>query len=122
MSLSKRVSQKSEAVKSKGPKRNPEIDAKIDHYIKQHPERIAYLKTETKDQLIRRSVLRDAIKYDANTTQKVKENEAINAFLKENPEIAQSIENKIANVPDDKKQQARLNLGRKEATKTALKM
>ncbi len=122
MSLTNRVSQKSEAAKSKGPKRNPEIDAKIDNYIKEHPERIAYLKTETKDQLVRRAVLRDALKYDANTTQKVKENEAINSFLKENPEIAQSIENKIAKVPEDQKQQARLNLGRREATRTALKM
>jgi 3-methyladenine DNA glycosylase AlkC len=122
MSLTKRVSQKSEAVKSKGPKRNPEIDAKIDNYIKEHPERINYLKTETKDQLVRRAVLRDAIKYDANTTQKVKENEAINVFLKDNPEIAQTIEKKIANVADDQKQQARMNLGRREATKTALKM
>jgi len=121
-SLKKRVNQSKEAVKSPGPKKNPEIDAMIDRYINEHPQRVAYLKTETKDQLIRRSVLRDAIKYDDSMKRKVKVNEAVGKFLKDNPGIAEDIEKRISRVPDDQKQEARLRLGRQEATKTALKM
>lgn len=120
--LKERVNQKSKAVKSPGPKKNPEIDAMIDTYIKEHPERIAYLKTESKDQLLRRAILRDAIKYDKAKKQKVEMNEAVGKFLKENPGIAEDIERRISNVPDDQKQQARMRLGYQAATKAALKM
>ncbi len=122
MSLKERVSQKSKAVESKGPKRNPEIDAKIDYYIEKHPERIEYLMKESKENLVRRAVLRDALKYDASSQRRAQENEAVIKFLKENPAIAGDIENRIANVPDDRKEQVRLKFGRQAATKTALKI
>lgn len=121
-SLKKRVSQNKEAIKSPGPKKNPEIDAMIDRYIKEHPQRVAYLKTETKDQLVRRAILKDALKYDASMKQRVKVNEAVGNFLKDNPEIAQDIEKRISRVPDEQKQDARMRLGRQEATRTALKI
>jgi hypothetical protein len=122
MSLKENVEKKLAAKRSQGPKRNPEIDAMIDRYIKEHPDRIEYLKTETKDQLVRRAVLRDALKYDASQRQRLQENEAVGKFLKENPDIAQDIEKRISRVPDAQKEQARIRLGRREATKSALKI
>ena len=123
MSLKENVEKKlAEVRKSKGPKRNPEIDAIIDRYMKANPDRVAYLKTETKDQLVRRAVLREALKHDASQRLRIKESEAVGKFLKENPDIAQDIENRIARVPDDRKEQSRVRLGRQEATKSALKM
>ncbi len=122
MSLKNNVDQKSEAIKSNGPKRNPDIDPLVDKYIQENPSRIAYLKTESKEQLIRRVVVGDAIRNAEKAKRQVKENEAIGKFLKENPEISQDIEKRISNVPDDRKQQARIRLGRDAATKTALKI
>jgi len=122
MSLKERVNQKSKAAQSPGPKRNPEIDAKIDLYIEKHPERINYLMKESKENLVRRAVLKDALKYHSNTQRRTQENEAVNKFLKENPAIAGEIEKRIANVPADRKEQVRLKFGREAATKTALKM
>lgn len=122
MSLKENVEKKLAAKKSPGPKRNPEIDAMIDRYLKEHPDRVDYLKTESKDQLIRRAVLRDALKYDSSQKQRLQENEAVGKFLKENPDIAEDIEKRISRVPDEQKEQARIRLGRKEATKSALKI
>jgi len=122
MSLKERVNQKTKTAEAQGPKRNPEIDSKIDFYIKEHPDRIGYLMKESKENLVRRAVLRDALKYHANSQRRTQENEAVSKFLKENPTIAGDIEKRIANVPDDRKEQVRLKFGREAATKTALKM
>ena len=120
MSLEKNVNQKSEAIKSMGPKRNPEIDPLIDQYIKDNPQRIAFLKTESKEHLIRRVVVGDAIKNAEKTKRQTQESEAVGAFLKKNPDIAQDIEKRITRVPEQEKQMARVRLGRKAATNTAL--
>ena len=120
MSLKNNVNQKSEAIKSMGPKRNPEIDPLIDQYIKDNPQRIAFLKTESKEHLIRRVVVGDAIKNAEKTKRQTQESEAVGAFLKKNPDIAQDIEKRITRVPEQEKQMARIRLGRKAATNTAL--
>ncbi|MDQ8184246.1 hypothetical protein [Pelagicoccus sp. SDUM812002] len=120
MALETSVNQKSEAIKSKGPKRNPEIDPLIDQYIKENPQRIAFLKTESKEHLIRRVVVGDAIKHADKAKRLKEETAAIGSFLKKNPEIAEAIEQKIIRVPEQEKQVARIRLGRKAATNTAL--
>ncbi len=122
MTLKDKVDQKTKAVSTPGPKRNPEIDSKINLYIEKHPERIKYLMKESKENLVRRTVLRDALKYHANTEQRAQENKAVVTFLKDNPDIAGEIEKRIANVPQERKEQVRLKFGRDAATKTALKM
>ncbi len=121
-SLKERVNQKSQEASNNEPKRNPEIDAKIDRYMKDHPERVEYLKTVPREHLERKAMLQDAMKYHARLERQSVEESAVQKFLKENPEIAEKIEQKIVNVPDEQKQKARLNLGRREATKTALKI
>lgn len=121
-SLKTRVSQKSQEASNQDPKRNPEIDAKIDRYMKDHPERVDYLKTVPREHLERKAMLQDALKYASRLERQSVEESAVQKFLKENPDIAEKIEQKIVNVPDEQKQKARLNLGRREATKTALKI
>ena len=121
-SLKDRVNQKSQDANNNEPKRNPEIDAKIDRYMKDHPERVKYIQSVPRDHLERKAMLQDALKYHARLERQSIEESAVKKFLKENPDIAEAIEQKIAKVPDEQKQKARLNLGRREATKTALKI
>ena len=116
------MSQQPKAVQSTGPKRNPEIDKQIDAYIKANPDRIRYLKSESKDDLIRRVVVREVQQQAERQQRQLKESEAVKQFLQENPKIAETIEKRLQNVTADRREAARIQMGKREATRQALKI
>lgn len=91
---------------------NPEIDRKIDEMIKNSPALVEKYNLMTKEQLIRKLFANLAMQ----NIRHERYNESVSKFIEGRPDLKEAIEKAIKNVPDDRKQAARLEMG-----KTALK-
>ena len=100
----------------------PEIDAKIDAYIKENPKRWAYIQEMPRDRLERALVLTDVQKLDRQQRLQNGTMQQINR----NPELKQAYETLLKNVPEDQREevmsqiasQARRAIGRAQSTIT----
>lgn len=96
---------------------NPEIDAKIDRFIKENPDLHAYYNGLTKDQLIRKLMLAK-MQRSENTQRR---NQEIVAWVEEHPEIKSKVEERIKNVPAENRQRAFINAAKTEAMKEGMR-
>lgn len=96
---------------------NPEIDAKIDRFIKENPDLHAYYNGLTKEQLIRKLVL-GKMQRSENTQRR---NQEIVAWVEEHPEIKSKVEERIKNVPAENRQRAFINAAKTEAMKEGMR-
>ena len=115
MSLKQQVAEK----KAKEPtiRTNPEIDAKIDEFIKENPKLLEYYQELPKEQLIRKLVL-GKMQRAGYANQR---NEEIIAWVGEHPEIKAKIEARVKNVPEANRQRAFLTAAKTEAMNQTVK-
>ena len=112
----------SEANESREYRNIPEIDAKIDAYIKENPKRWAYIQEMPRDRLERALALTDVQKLDRQQRLQNGTMQQINR----NPELKQAYETLVKNVPEDQRDevmaqiasQARRAIGRAQSTIT----
>ena len=85
---------------------NPEINAKIDAYIKANPKRWDYIQSLSQERMARTIVLQDV--------QKQKRTERIRAGvlrkLDENPELKNAYQTLVKNLPEDQQEKMMANL------------
>jgi hypothetical protein len=96
---------------------NPEIDAKIDEFIKQNPKLLEYYQALPKEQLIRKLIL-GKMQRAGYANQR---NQEIMAWVEENPEIKAKVEARVKNVPEVNRERALLNAAKTEAMNHAVK-
>jgi hypothetical protein len=92
-------------------KRTPEIDAKLDEFIKNSPVLMDYYQGLSKDDLIRKLMLGKMNRraYTANR------NEELRSWVEENPDVKARVEERIRNVPEANRARAFINVARREA-------
>ena len=96
-------------------KENPEVNAKIDDYIKNNPKHWDYIQSMPSDRMARALVLNEVQKNERNQ----KMGAAILRKLDENPEIKASIANIVKAMPEDQRERATIALARKAFQTTA---
>lgn len=87
------------------PRENPEINAKIDAYMEQHPKLVERLEGYTKDRLIRMHVLNNVDREEAI-------NKSIQNDWKNNPEKKEALATLVKHLPEEKREDAMVNLAR----------
>jgi len=80
---------------------NPEIDAKIDAYVKDNPKRWAYIQDMPRDRLERALVLTDVQKLDRQQ----RFQEGTMKHINRNPELKQAYETLLKSVPEDQREE-----------------
>jgi len=101
----------------------PEVDAKIDAYIKENPKRWAYIQGLPRERLERALALSDVQKLDRQQ----RFQEGTMKHINSNPELKQAYETLVKNVPEDLREevmtqiarQARLTIGRAQSVTMA---
>jgi len=86
----------------------PEIDARIDGYIKENPKRWAYIQTMPRDRLERALVLNEIQKIDRQ--QRVRD--GVIGYINRNPELKQAYETLVKNVPEDQREAVMVQIAR----------
>lgn len=79
---------------------NPEVDAKIDAYIKEDPKYWAYIQSLPRERLERMVVLSEVRELDRQQRMRNGVMNRINA----NPELKQAYETLVKNVPEDQRE------------------
>jgi hypothetical protein len=85
---------------------NPQVNAKIDDYIKNNPKHWDYIQSMPRERLERALVLQEVQKQDR--TQKMRA--GIMRKLEQDPELKQAYENLVKNLPEDQREQAMINI------------
>ena len=98
-------------------KENPQVNAKIDEYIKNNPKFWDYVQSMTPERMSRALVLTEIQKEDR--TQKMEK--SILRKLDENPEMKQSIQNMVKNMPEEQREKAMISIARQTMRATAPK-
>ena len=89
-------------------KENPQVNAKIDDYIKNNPKYWDYVQSMTPERMARALVLTEIQKEDR--TQKMEK--SIMRKLDENPEMKASIQNMVKNMPEEQREKAMISIAR----------
>ena len=98
-------------------RRNPEVDAKIDEFIRTNPKIHEYYMGLTKEELVRKAILAKVQRSEYSNQR----NQAIAAWVEEHPDLKAKIEERIKNVPAERRQRAFITMARTEAVKETLK-
>ena len=98
-------------------KENPQVNAKIDDYIKNNPKYWDYVQSMTPERMARALVLTEIQKEDR--TQKMEK--SIMRKLDENPEMKASIQNMVKNMPEEQREKAMISIARQTMRVTAPK-
>ncbi|OAM89716.1 hypothetical protein OH491_16690 [Termitidicoccus mucosus] len=98
-------------------RRNPEVDAKIDEFIRTNPKIHEYYMGLTKEELVRKAILAKVQRSEYSNQR----NEAIAAWVEEHPDLKAKIEERIKSVPAERRQRAFITMARTEAVKETLK-
>ena len=85
---------------------NPEINAKIDDYIKSNPKRWEYIKAMSPERMARTIVLNDLQKQER--TERIRS--SVLKKLDENPELKQAYQTLVKNLPEDQREKMMANL------------
>jgi len=96
---------------------NPEIDAKIDQFIKENPDLHEYYNGLSKEQLIRKVMLEKMRRGDYRQ----RRNEEIATWVEQHPDIKAKVEERIRNVPVENRQRAFINAAKTEAMKEGMR-
>ena len=81
-------------------KENPQVNAKIDDYIKNNPKHWDYIQSMPPDRMARALVLTEVQKLE----RREKMHAGIMKKLDENPEIKQAYETLVKNLPEDQRE------------------
>ena len=98
-------------------KENPQVNAKIDEYIKNNPKQWDFIQSMPPERMARALVLTEIQKEDR--TQKMEK--SILRKLDENPEMKQSIQNMVKNMPEGQRERAMISIARQTMRATAPK-
>src|ERR1700761_155873 len=85
---------------------NPEINAKIDDYIKANPKRWEYIKAMSPERMARTIVLQDVQKLER--TERIRS--SVLKKLDENPELKKAYQTLVKNLPEDQQDKMMANL------------
>ena len=96
---------------------NPEIDAKLDSFIKENPDLHGYYDGLAKEQLIRKLMLAKMQRSEYGQ----RNNQQITTWVDEHPEVKARIEERIKNVPAENRQRAFMNAAKTEAMKEGMR-
>jgi hypothetical protein len=80
---------------------NPEVEAKIDAYIKENPKYSSYLQTMPRERLERTVVLSEVRQVERQQRMR----EGLLKKINDNPELKQAYETLVKNVPDDQREE-----------------
>ena len=83
-------------------RKNPEIDAKLDQFIQANPKLREYYNGLSKDVLIRKLMLGKMQRSEFSQ----RRNQEIAQWVEEHPEIKAKVEERIRNVPADRRERA----------------
>jgi hypothetical protein len=98
-------------------RRNPEVDAKIDQFIRDNPKVHEYYMGLSKEDLVRKAIL-GKVQRNEYSSQR---NQEIVAWVEEHPEVKARIEERIKNIPADRRERAFVTMARSEAVKETVK-
>lgn len=98
-------------------KENPEVNAKIDDYIKSNPKHWDYIQSMSPDRMARTLVLGEIQKQDR--TQKMET--GILRKLEQNPEMKEHIESIVKKMPESQRERATISIARSAFRATAEK-
>ena len=87
---------------------NPEVEAKIDSYIKENPKHWAYLQGMPRDRLERTVVLNEVRQLDRQQRMREGMMERINA----NPKLKQAYETLVKDVPEEQREEVMSQIAR----------
>ena len=87
---------------------NPEVEAKIDAYIKDNPKHWAYLQGMPRDRLERTVVLNEVRQLDRQQRMR----EGIMNRINTNPELKQAYEVLVKNVPEEQREEVMSQIAR----------
>ena len=89
-------------------KENPQVNAKIDDYIRNNPKHWDFIQSMTPERMARALVLTEIQKQDR--TQKMEQ--SILRKLDANPEMKQSIQSMVKNMPEEQREKAMISIAR----------
>ena len=87
---------------------NPEVDAKIDGYIKENPKYWSYVQAMPRERLERSVVLNEVRELDRQ--QRIRE--GVLKQINKNPELKQAYELLVKDLPEDQKESVIAQIGR----------
>jgi hypothetical protein len=96
-------------------KENPQVNARIDEYIKNNPKFWTYVQSMPPERMARALVLVEIQKEDR--TQKMRA--GILKKLEQNPEMKQSIQNMVKNMPEEERERAMISIAARTMKVTA---
>ncbi len=85
---------------------NPEINAKIDDYIKANPKRWEYIQAMSPERMARTIVLQDVQKLER--TERIREN--VLKKLDENPELKRAYQTLVKHLPEEQQEKMMANI------------
>ena len=81
-------------------KENPQVNAKIDDYIKANPKHWEYIQSMTPDRMARALVLSEVQKQDRQEKMQA----GVMKKLDQNPEMKKALETAVKNLPEDQRE------------------
>ena len=87
---------------------NPEVEAKIDAYIKDNPKHWAYLQGMPRDRLERTVVLNEVRQLDRQQRMR----ESVMGRINANPKLKQAYETLVKDVPEDQREEVMTQIAR----------
>ena len=96
-------------------KENPQVNARIDDYIKNNPKFWTYVQSMPPERMARALVLVEIQKEDRT----LKMREGILKKLDQNPEMKQSIQNMVKNMPEEERERAMVSIAARTMKVTA---
>ncbi|HTQ30412.1 MAG TPA: hypothetical protein VMI53_04320 [Opitutaceae bacterium] len=99
-------------------RKNPEIDAKLDQFIQANPKLREYYNGLSKDVLIRKLMLGKMQRSEFSQ----RRNQEIAQWVEEHPEIKAKVEERIRNVPADRRERAFLTAAKSLAMNQGMRV
>jgi len=116
--LSEEVAARKKAVTpAQDPQRTPEMDAKIDAFIKENPELFNQINGHSKEYLVRQRMVGMMESRDYRKAR----NEEVLEWVEQNPDIKTRVASRVRHVPEDKRQRAFLNAAKDELQREGMR-
>jgi hypothetical protein len=87
-------------------KENPQVNAKIDEYIRANPKHWEYIKSMTPDRMARALVLNEVQKQD----RQIKMTAGVLKKLDQNPEMKKALQAAVKDVPEDQREKVMVSM------------
>jgi uncharacterized membrane protein YheB (UPF0754 family) len=108
MALNEALRKKRQEEQKAGINHHPEIDAKIDQFIKENPEVYDKINAYTKEELVRKRIL-DIV----NDNQRRQGYSAeVREYVENNPTVKQEVERRLKRIPEEQRETAFVRIAR----------